>query len=354
MGIIERVKQQLPMQDVLKHYGYEIQGAGMILCRQTGEDKPSCHINDNGTFCCYSCSAHGDVIDFIAHEEDCDSKTAIKKAMRMAGISSKDTDFDVEEIKRKIAERDVEKEEMESRLKDVIAHNREVAKRFCEEARDNIVNTSYFLNRGLTNETQRRFNLGYNERTKSVVIPYNRSMTYFITRSTEEKKFFKPRSKFRITSDGKYDYDHTQGILGKEPVWNGGVLSLEGKTVWACESPIDAMSLAQYGLNACAVGGTNAESKFDKYGFKAHVVFAFDSDEPGRTHAEAWAQKYNQFWFVPPREYKDWNEMLVKDKPLFEKVIEMMKIASSNIERVRNAEKKEAEHREVPQQENGS
>lgn len=336
MGIIERIKQALTMPMLLARYGYDTSTSRMIPCKITGESNPSCYIGDDGTFCCYSCSAHGDVIDFIMHEENCDTPTAIRIAMCICGISAEETSESTAELKKRARKKEEERREMEIRLQNVIEHNKEVATRFCKEARSHISETMYFLNRGLTAETQKRFNLGYNSRTESVVIPYNRSMTYFITRSVNEKKFFKPRSKFRMTPDGKYDYKNTQGILGKEPVWNAGSLKLKGKTVFVCESPIDAMSLAQGGLNVCATCGTSFNSDFD-----CHIVFAFDSDEPGESHAKELAKKYNQFWISPPNGFKDWNELLQKDAELFAVVVEMMKKIAVNIERVRGEGSKE-------------
>lgn len=324
MGIIDQIKSQLTLQVALANYGLEPNSQNKVLCTVTGEKTPSLHIRGDGTFICFSCGARGDVIDFVAHQEQCDQHTAIKIACRMAGLDGKElTPQEKADIERRKADRKKQEAEANAKLADVIKANKVKASEYCRKCASQIEQTDYFTKRGLAPGTQRRFNLGYDPRSNNVVIPYNRDMTYFITRNCEEKQFWKPRAYYRRTPDGEIDYVNTAWILGKEPIWNGAVLNLKRKTIFVCESPIDAMSLAQCGFNACAVGGTNALSKFDGKAIHNRVIFAFDSDEAGTSHAKLMVEKvkplvdsnvsFGCLTFHPPRKYKDWNEILQSD-----------------------------------------
>lgn len=315
MGIIDQIKDALSIREVLNYYGLEPNSNGKIACCVNNEKTPSLHIRDDNSFCCYSCGTQGDVLDFIQHQEQCGLGTAIKIASSIAGISDKVlTSEELAEIERRKQERAKAEAEAESRLASVVRANRIKATEYCKKCAEHLKDTDYFTRRGLTRETQAMFNLGYEPKNNSVIIPYNRAMSYFITRKTEVKEFWKPRCTFRRTQTGDIDYVNTSWILGKEPVWNAGVLCYPGIVI-VCESPIDAMSLMQYGVPACAIGGTNGESKLEALApkIKATLLFGLDTDDPGRTHAKALAEKFKTGTYHPDEKFKDWNEWLQQD-----------------------------------------
>ena len=49
----------------------------------------------------------------------------------------------------------------------------------------------YLKGRNLSDETIKKFRLGYDLERKALVIPYNSSNSYYITRSIESKRFYK-------------------------------------------------------------------------------------------------------------------------------------------------------------------
>lgn len=315
MGIIDQIKSMLTMRDALAHYGLEPNAGNKICCCVNNEKTPSLHIRDGGSFCCYSCGATGDVLDFIGHQEQCGLSAAIKIAMDWAGLSDKQlTNEELADIERRKQAKAQAEAQAAERLASVVRVNRVKASEYCKKCAENLKNTDYFTRRGLTRETQMKFNLGYEPQNNSVIIPYNRAMSYFITRKVDVKEFWKPRCNFRRTATGDIDYVNTAWILGKEPVWNAGALCYPSVVV-VCESPIDAMSLMQYGVSACAIGGTNGESKLDALGdrIKATMLFGLDTDDPGRTHAKKLAEKYRTGTYHPDDKFKDWNEWLQND-----------------------------------------
>lgn len=139
--------------------------------------------------------------------------------------------------------------------------------------------TDYFKSRGFDNETIKRFNLGYDSAKKVVVIPYDRSGNYYITRSIKGKIFDKPN----------------RDEAGPEPIFNKGAL-YEEKPCFVCESQIDAISLMAISnnCNAVALGGTGSDKLITAVTEKAPdcvLILDFDNDEPGRNATEKAAEK---------------------------------------------------------------
>ena len=167
--------------------------------------------------------------------------------------------------------------------------------------------TDYFKSRGFDNETIERFNLGYDSAKKVVVIPYDRSGNYYITRSIEGKIFDKPK----------------RGEAGPEPIFNKGAL-YEEKPCFVCESPIDAISLMAISnnCNAVALGGTGSDKLITAVTERRPnciLILNFDNDEAGHNATEKAAEKLTaeNIDFIiaeyPADALKDPNEMLIND-----------------------------------------
>ena len=129
--------------------------------------------------------------------------------------------------------------------------------------------------RGFSPETVKRFGLGFDPKKNVVVIPYDSSHTYYLTRSTVGKSFRKPRT----------------AEAGEEPIYHRDALRQSEKPCFVCESPIDAISvMAASDCPAIAVGGTGARkllSAIDENPPLCPLVLCFDADEPGRNAAAA-------------------------------------------------------------------
>ena len=109
---------------------------------------------------------------------------------------------------------------------------------------DAVSKTDYWTKiRGFSPETVRRFQLGFDAEKQVVVIPYDSSHTYYLTRSVRGKSFRKPKS---IEA-------------GEEPIYHRAALYQAAKPCFVCESPIDAISVMAAGeYPAIAVGGTGS------------------------------------------------------------------------------------------------
>ncbi|MBL4898915.1 MAG: hypothetical protein JKX76_04595, partial [Colwellia sp.] len=88
---IHHIKQQLPIQTLLNHYGVKTDKNNMAKCPFHPDKTPSFQIyGETNTFCCFSTNCHagtGDVIDFIQLREKCTKHEAIEKAKVLLSAS---------------------------------------------------------------------------------------------------------------------------------------------------------------------------------------------------------------------------------------------------------------------------
>lgn len=156
----------------------------------------------------------------------------------------------------------------------------------CAEAMPGSPAESYLRDRGFTDETIKRFRLGYDaacynkqlgRKVPSITIPYGikagGQMTYYATRAINEKAYDKPKT---IEA-------------GSEPLFNATAL-YAGDVVFVVESQLCAISIEQAGGKAIAVGGKGASKLTDQLKRKpsaAALVLCLDADEAGRKAAAA-------------------------------------------------------------------
>ncbi len=147
---------------------------------------------------------------------------------------------------------------------------KKAASAYITACRKNVGQTDYFRKRGLTDETIRRFKLGYDPKRKEAVIPF--SPTYYATRSTQ------------IEADQKGARKHYKPEGLQQPLFNLAALSDSPKPVFLTEAPLDAISIEQAGGRAIALGGTSTTVLSKVLGiYRPGNVFilAFDADGPG-------------------------------------------------------------------------
>lgn len=126
----------------------------------------------------------------------------------------------------------------------------------------------YLIGRGFTADTIDRSLLGYDSAKDLITIPYNKSYTYYATRSIEGKQYDKP----------------PRETAGEEPLFNGGALGTNNYC-FICESQVDAISIMQAGGTAIAVGGTGAQKllKACESRKPQHcLILCFDNDKRGQ------------------------------------------------------------------------
>ncbi len=119
------------------------------LCPFHNEKTPSFTVYpESNSFYCFGCGAGGDVISFVRRMENLDYIEAVKSVAQMVGMSMPEDGYDDTLSKQRMK---------------LLSANREAA-RFYHECLMNPKNKDaldYFLNRGLSINTIRRFGLGY-------------------------------------------------------------------------------------------------------------------------------------------------------------------------------------------------
>ncbi len=87
----EIVRSAFTIGAVLQHYGVDILRNEQVRCPFHGEDRtPSASIK-NGFFYCFVCNKPRDIYGFIMEMEQCDFKTSLKLAAKMAGLPTHNT-----------------------------------------------------------------------------------------------------------------------------------------------------------------------------------------------------------------------------------------------------------------------
>lgn len=128
---------------------------------------------------------------------------------------------------------------------------------------------SYLRGRGFTTETMERFKLGYDRSSRSVIIPYNPSGTYYGKRSTIPNAY--------------QPHDNLKGIT--MPLFNQAGLYTSG-VCYVVESPLCAISIMQAGGTAVAISGVGGKGRLSNQLRQkpptATLALCFDMDDAGR------------------------------------------------------------------------
>ena len=286
----EDIKARYSIYEILGKYGFSPQRNGMIACPFHNERNASMKIYDNNTFHCFGCGADGDIFDFVQKMENCD----FIKAMEIITNSTFQPYIPKQQpVKNKV-------------VKNPQAIKNYILKCFFERDK-----TNYFYKRGLTQETQQRFHLGYDEKYNSVVIPYNDDLTYYQSRNIDTKSFYKPNADF----------------AGTEPLFNEKVLQL-ADCVFIVESPICALSIMQYGYLAVALCGVQGWKKLQtaKIHSQCKFILCLDNDFEGQKCRDNIKNAFpdKSIIFNIAGDCKDPNEMLLKDEHEFVKKLEQI------------------------------
>lgn len=262
----EELKQLLPdYLDLLEEQGkIESRGEGYYVCPfcNSGDKKnytAAFHI-DGTRYNCFACSEYGDIFDLVAHMEDLPSDwkkhyNRTLKIMRPYLDGNKPTKSKEEHIPEFTISVDYTD--------------------YLNKCHENVAQTEYFTNRGLSQKTIDKFKLGYDPEKNLVTIPYNPDCKGYIHRILWE-------------SDNKYCKFGNE-IFNIDALYDSSVdaLLFGGREyVFVCEGQIDAMSFEEIGLSAVGLGGVNEVSKLvqklKEKPCNKILVLALDNDKAGK------------------------------------------------------------------------
>ena len=303
-------------------------------------------------FKCFSCNATGDIFNLYCKIHNTDFKTALNDLEEMYNLTSspqtpqiKSSENQYKTPLKTSLDSPENQEEVLIKITDVIdsAKNNEenakqLIKKYIQQKHKDYYKSTYLINRKITQKSLiDYFSIGYDSQKESIVLPYDNFRTYFTTRNTKEKKFFKLPTNDTI----------------KEPLFNEDSI-FKSDYVFINESIIDSLSIFESLLSsknnifengyiktqnnkkitAIALNGTANKNKFinlilnrrkeetDKKDTKKlkdiNFIISFDNDEPGQKATEellkATEDKINIITAKWNKEFKDCNDLLLFDK----------------------------------------
>lgn len=308
---IQDLQERADIEQVISsHVNLKRRGKTLVgLCPFHNEKTPSFTVYpDTRSFYCFGCGAGGDVISFVRRIENLDYIEAVKAVAQLAGMSMPEDGYDDTLSKKRMR---------------LLAANREAARYFnaCLMDEKNRFALDYFLGRGLSLNTIRKFGLGYAPNEWSSLIAHMRSNGFTeeelvlanLARRTEKNgrtscyDNFRNRVMFpiidlrgnviafggRVMDDSKPKYINTSDTLVYKK--SNGVFALnfaknanENKLILV-EGYMDVIALHQAGFgNAIACLGTAFTSEqanlLSRYADE--VIICYDNDEAGRKATE--------------------------------------------------------------------
>lgn len=273
---IEHIRGQLP--EYLEQTGRSTR-KNFSCCNPQHTDKnPSCSYDRKRNKAhCFGCNTDFDTLDFIAFDNGtgADFNATLARAAEYFNITIvNDTEYSKGERGETMQEKSVKQEEYkkpeEYEVQEIKADFTEYIKS-CRAALSGSQRAiDYLTGRGLSLETIERFSLGYDSSKDQIIIPYNKSNSYFIGRGISKKSFYKPETE----------------IAGAEPVYNALELSSTDRSpIFIVEAPFCAISIMQAGGKAVAVGGTGSRKLIEllqKVGTPRPFILCMDNDTSGQ------------------------------------------------------------------------
>ena len=169
--LIEEIRQKNDIVDVISGYvGLQKKGGNYVCCCPFHSEKtPSFSVNRNRQiYKCFGCGEGGNVVTFVMKYENCTFPEAIKQLADKAGVTLPEMEYSEEAKKR------------ESRRQRLLEVNKEAAKFYYYQLRTPHGSKAkeYLDKRELSEETVKRFGLGYAPFRGDELIAYLRSKGY--------------------------------------------------------------------------------------------------------------------------------------------------------------------------------
>ena len=309
-AFLMELRSRADIETIISSY-VNIKRAGRIskgLCPFHGEKTPSFTVYpDTQSYYCFGCGNGGDVVTFIKNIENLDYLDAVKFLADRVGMDvPEENSYDNTINKRRLR---------------MLEANREAARFFhsCLGTKEGAVGYQYFKNRGLSDETIKRFGLGFAPNDAFALCDYMLKKGYTkqelidanLARRSQKNENniydnFRNRIMFpiidvkgnviafggRVMDDSKPKYLNTSDTLVYKKSQGVFALNLAKKSgkdsLILCEGYMDVIALHQAGFtNAVAGLGTALTSEqaslLSRYA--SEIMIAYDADEAGQKAA---------------------------------------------------------------------
>lgn len=303
-------------------------GKGAYICPlcHSGEGRNrtgAFHIYDEIQWKCFSCDRGGDIFDLIGYVEGLVKfKDQLKRVRELFNLST-----ECDELKNQRTEylnsNAVFPLKEEEKKDNYLSFYNEATKHLCE--------TDYFLKRGLSFSTVQRFKVGYVKKwkhpkvtnpnvpeTPRLIIPLSESC--YFARDTRE-----------IVPGTQLSY-MKQKVGGSDIFNKSELFKKSTDPIFIVEGEIDAMSIVEVGGKAVALGSIGNINKLinliSDLKIDRTFILSLDQDEKGREAELKLAEQFRskKIKFISCKltidDVKDPNDMLVKNKGVFNKMVE--------------------------------
>ena len=270
--------------------------------RPGGTGALSVHVERDGRtrFKCFSCNASGDIFDLFALRDGLSQSDATRAVMEKYGSGYPG----MTPLQRAQAAFSDEAKPAQAKPSSVKSDFLQDIKRF-HAAIPGSDGERYLYGRGISAESIRRFQLGYDATQRKIIIPHNPEGSYCTGR------FIDPVPK---------PHKNPPGV--SIPLFNPDALFGDAPC-FIVESNLCAISIEQMGGKAVALCGTQGFSRLQdqiktRRPTAPALLVAMDNDEPGQKAAQEIIEKLREMGFTALQvniagECKDPNELLQKD-----------------------------------------
>ena len=324
----EILKQRI--EDYLKGKGINTNAPFRCLSGKHPDKKPSMSLDRvNLRVKCFSCGVSYDLIDLIKLDYGItDYKEALKKGCEMFGIPYHPTGLTASMPPKQ----ENKKEASTLEVKDFTG--------YYNQCNNDAHLTTYFKERGISEATVKKFNLGYDKAFKAggnewqaIIIPTSKSS--YVARNIAKN------------ASDRYRKRGTAQIFNLEVVKQGG-------PIFIVEGEIDALSVIEGGYNAIGLGSVNNTQKFYDFlktsasAVQASFIISLDNDDAGNKASEELITKLKELGFKAIKgnisdTYKDANEALIKEPDVFKEMLTLT-IQDLDKEAIERLEQRKAEY----------
>lgn len=283
MTDIEAVKGRNPIVDVVSAHGVELRSRGRRLtgrCPFHEDRQPSLVVYpDTQSFYCFGCGAGGDVIDFLRRAEGLGFREALA---RLDGVRAQPAK--VQPVRKSLS-----------------VDDRVILAAACELYHDALGRSpdalAYLDRRGISQGLARRFRIGYSDGT--LLLRYLKRRRLSVTRARElgllgrgDHEAMAGRIVVPELRAGRCVWMVGRALGDREPRYRavalprpllGWQLVRDRARIFVTEGPFDWLTLAGWGLPACALLGSQAGPTLLRLlGRARSVVLVLDADDAGQ------------------------------------------------------------------------
>lgn len=272
-------------------------------------------------YTCWSCGFYGDIIDIIGSMYGANTYPEKLAAVRKEfNLGEPEADEQIKIMpKQKPLPKEPTPEQIAAKEK-ARQKKAESINRFIVNAFNHLDKDLYHIKRGISNETAKRFKLGYeyvNYYGLALIIPTGNKLQNYTARY--------------VLDNGNVRYAKPTGVPLE--LFNPKALhNTTDKPIFICEGEIDALSIEEVGGSAIGLGSVSniklLTAFLQEFKPATPLLLALDNDERGREATKKLSEtlasmSIEHFIFNPYGSHKDANEALIANRQLLQEKVKI-------------------------------